>query len=265
MKKIVRGNDFSMHIPVMKIVEGEKVAFPLPACTDITVNVVSVYKRTSLSFTIDAKEDNVLIARVEGDALSAGTYALEVRGKIFGNDWRSNEYEQFRIVENNASADTEFDSEVIDGEDSVEMDTAIVFLPPAMELGGLIGDVGNALNRVNDTISDVEERATETINSAKEAATLAESAANNASKEAKRAQNIADHPNRVSEDGYWEVWNEAFGDYSKTSVYALGGCDYPTFYVDTVDMSLNVVVGQETDSGRFFVDDEGCLCVKYNM
>lgn len=265
MKSIVKGNDFSMHIPVMKIVDGDKRPFPLPACTDIVVNVVSVYKRTSLSFTIDAKEDNVLIARVEGDMLSAGTYALEVRGKIFGNDWRSNEYEQFRIVDNNASASTVFDGELIDGEDSVEMDTAIVFLPPNAELGGLLEDVGNALDRVNNTISDVEERTTTAINSAKEATALAESAANNAEKEAKRAQNIADHPNRVSEDGYWEVWNEAIGDYSKTSVYARGGCDYPTFYVDFDDMSLNVVVGQETDNERFFVDEDGCLCVKHNM
>lgn len=265
MKSLVRGNDFSMHIPVMKIVEGEKVAFPLPACTDIAVNVVSIYKRTSLSFTIDAKEDNVLIARVEGDLLTAGTYALEVRGKIFGNDWRSNEYEQFRVVDNNASASTEFDGELIEGEDSVEMDTAIVFLPPTVELDGLIGDVANALDRVNNTISDVEERTTTAINSAKEATTLAENAASNAEKEAKRAQNIADHPNRISEDGYWEVWNEATGDYSKTPVYARGGCDYPTFYVDSDDMSLNVVVGQETDSGRFFVDEDGCLCVKHNM
>lgn len=249
----------------MKIVEGEKVAFPLPACTDIVINVVSVYKRTSLSFTIDAKEDNVLIARVEGDLLSSGTYALEVKGKIFGNDWRSNEYEQFRVVENNASADTEFDDEIIDGEDSVEMDTAIVFLPPSIELGGLIEDVGNALSRVNTTMSDVEKRTITAINSAKEAAALAENAANTAEREANRAQAIANHPNKVSEDGYWEVWDEVLGDYSKTSVYALGGCDFPTFYVDSVDMSLNVIVGQETDSERFFVDNEGCLCVKYNM
>lgn len=140
MKKIVRGNDFSMRIPVMKIVDGERVAFPLPACTDLAVNVVSLTKRIPLECSIAAEQDNVLIAKVDSTKVKNGTYALEVKGKIFGNHWRSNEYEQFKIVENNASADTEFDNEVIEGEDSVEMDTAIVFLPPTTELTQLIKD-----------------------------------------------------------------------------------------------------------------------------
>lgn len=104
MKKIVRGNDFTLRIPVRKIVNGEQVAFPLPACTDIVVNIVNQYRRVALSYAIDTAEDNIINARVEGDAVSVGTYALEVRGKIFGNDWRSKEYEQFCIVDNNASA-----------------------------------------------------------------------------------------------------------------------------------------------------------------
>ena len=106
MKKIVRGNDFKLRVPVMKIVDGDKVAFPLPGCTDIKVNIVNQYRRIALSYTIDVSEDNVLLARVEGDKVAVGTYALEVKGKIFGNDWRSNEYEQFQIVDNNASGDT---------------------------------------------------------------------------------------------------------------------------------------------------------------
>jgi hypothetical protein len=36
MKKIVRGNDFTLRIPVKKIVNGEQVAFPrLPARTSL--------------------------------------------------------------------------------------------------------------------------------------------------------------------------------------------------------------------------------------
>ena len=124
MKRIVRGNDFTMRIPVVKIVEGEKVAFPLPGCTDIVVRLCSAYRRLELAYTIDAKEDNVIVARVEGDKIPLGTYALEVRGKIFGNDWRSNEYEQVAIVDRNADADTELDN-TDEGEDSVEMDTAV--------------------------------------------------------------------------------------------------------------------------------------------
>lgn len=145
MKKIVRGNDFTLRIQVCKIVNGEQVAFPLPACTDIVVNIVNQYRRVNLAYSIDTAEDNIINARVEGDAVSVGTYALEVRGKIFGNDWRSKEYEQFQIVDNNASGDTAFNGELIEGEDSVEMDTALVILPPTVELSDLINKTNEAL------------------------------------------------------------------------------------------------------------------------
>lgn len=151
MKKIVRGNDFTLRIPVCKMVNGEQVAFPLPACTDIQVNIVNQYRRVSLAYTIDTAEDNIILARVEGDAVSVGTYALEVRGKIFGNDWRSNEYEQFAIVDNNASGDTEFNGELIEGEDSVEMNTALVILPPTAELTQLIKDTNTAFETAKQT------------------------------------------------------------------------------------------------------------------
>ena len=151
MKKIVRGNDFTLRIPVKKIVNGEQVAFPLPACTDIVVNIVNQYRRVALSYSIDTAEDNIINARVEGDAVSVGTYALEVRGKIFGNDWRSKEYEQFSIVDNNASGDTAFNGELIEGEDSVEMNTALVFLPPTAELTQLINDANTAVKTAEQT------------------------------------------------------------------------------------------------------------------
>lgn len=157
MKKIVRGNDFTLRIPVCKIVNGEQVAFPLPACTDIVVNIVNQYRRVALSYTIDTAEDNIINARVEGDAVSVGTYALEVRGKIFGNDWRSKEYEQFSIVDNNASGDTAFNGELIEGEDSVEMNTALVILPPSVELSDLISDTNEALGKINSAVSKTEE------------------------------------------------------------------------------------------------------------
>ena len=151
MKKIVRGNDFTLRIPVRKMVNGEQVAFPLPACTDIQVNIVNQYRRVSLAYSIDTAEDNIILARVEGDAVSVGTYALEVRGKIFGNDWRSKEYEQFSIVDNNASGDTAFNGELIEGEDSVEMNTALVILPPTAELTQLITDANTAIKTAKQT------------------------------------------------------------------------------------------------------------------
>lgn len=160
MKKIVKGNDFTLRIPVMKmVVEGQPQAFPLPACTDVVVQVCNQFKRIPLAFEIDVKEDNVLLARVEGDKMSLGTYAIEVKGKIFGNDWRSNEYPQFAIVANNADADTEF-GETDEGDNSVEMDTAMVILPPSVELSDLINKTNEALKtskETNDTLNENEE------------------------------------------------------------------------------------------------------------
>ena len=156
MKKIVKGNDFTLRIPVMKMVEGQAQAFPLPACTDVMVQVCNQFRRIPLAFTIDVKEDNVLLARVEGDKMSLGTYAIEVNGKIFGNDWRSNEYPQFSIVSNNADSDTEF-GETDDGDNSVEMDTAMVILPPTVELSDLISDTNEALGKVDGAVSKTDE------------------------------------------------------------------------------------------------------------
>lgn len=159
MKKIVKGNDFTLRIPVMKMVDGQAQAFPLPACTDVVVQVCNQFRRIPLAFTIDVKEDNVLIARVEGDKMSLGTYAIEVKGKIFGNDWRSNEYPQFSIVAKNADSDTEF-GETDDGDNSVEMDTAMVILPPTVELSDLINKANDTLKtnkETNDTLNTNEE------------------------------------------------------------------------------------------------------------
>ena len=159
MKKIVKGNDFTLRIPVMKMVDGQAQAFPLPACTDVVVQVCNQFRRIPLAFTIDVKEDNVLLARVEGDRMGIGTYAIEVKGKIFGNDWRSNEYPQFAIVSKNADADTEF-GETDEGDNSVEMDTAMVILPPTVELSDLIDKTNEALKNnkeTNDTLNANEE------------------------------------------------------------------------------------------------------------
>lgn len=156
MKKIVKGNDFTLKIPVMKMVEGQLQAFPLPACTDVVVQVCNQFRRTPLAFEIDVKEDNVLLARVEGDKMSIGTYAIEVRGKIFGNDWRSNEYPQFSIVAKNADADTEF-GETDEGDNSVEMDTAMVILPPSVELSDLINKANRAVKTSEATNTTLNE------------------------------------------------------------------------------------------------------------
>ena len=167
MKKIVRGNDFTLRIPVKKIVNGEQVSFPLSDCTDIAVHVVSKYKRTALPYTIDKESDDVLLADVDGTALSLGTYALEVTGKLEDANWRSYEYEQFAIVDNNASSDTIFEDNTADGDtdnntngdtgsdattkgcmdvkiEGFAVDTALVVLPPVSARATIIELIANA-------------------------------------------------------------------------------------------------------------------------
>lgn len=163
MKKIVKGNDFTLRIPVMKQVGGEKVPYPLPACTDVQVRVCNQFKRISLSYEVDVENDNVILARVEGDQIPLGIYAIEVRGKILGNDWRSEEYPQFEIVARNADADTEF-GETDEGDNSVEMDTVLVILPPSVELTDIISQSQeslDAMKALKETVSSEEAKRVE--------------------------------------------------------------------------------------------------------
>ena len=155
MKKITKGNDFTMRIPVCKMEGGEQVPYPLPACTDIVVNLVNAFRRRPLTFSIDVAHDNIILAKVE-ENLPCATYALEVKGKCLGNDWRSNEYEQIQIVDNNASADYNF-SELQEGENSVDMDTAIIILAPSVELESLLTDTKEALKKVDEAATKSEE------------------------------------------------------------------------------------------------------------
>lgn len=202
MKKIVRGNDFTLRIPVKKIVNGEQVSFPLPACTDIVVNIVNQYRRVNLAYSIDTAEDNIINARVEGDAVSVGTYALEVRGKIFGNDWRSKEYEQFAIVDNNASGDTAFNGELIEGEDSVEMNTALVILPPTAELTQLINNANTAIETAKQTDATLKANESERTEAEQQRASAeaARVSAENRRSESEKARHAAEVERMSNED-----------------------------------------------------------------
>lgn len=129
MKNIVKGNDFTMRIPVRKMVDGDMKTFPLPACTDIAVRLVNAYKYIDLTWQIAVKDDSMLLATVNGTALPLGKFALEVKGRLFDAAWRSCEYEQLNIVDNNAMADSDMTTND-EGENSVEMDTAIIIQAP---------------------------------------------------------------------------------------------------------------------------------------
>ena len=177
MKKIVKGNDFTLRIPVSRMFNGVAEPFPLPGCTDIVVNVVSSYRRISLPYAIDVSDDHIINARVEGDAIPRGIYALEVKGKFLGNDWRSNEYEQFSIVDNNASGDTAFTPQ--EGEDSVLMNTALIILAPDVALGGLIADAEKAIAKVDEKLTEVDSTVGEAVRKADAATEQATTAAAN--------------------------------------------------------------------------------------
>ena len=87
-----------------------------------------------------------------------------MKGKFLGNDWRSNEYEQFSIVDNNASGDTAFTPQ--EGEDSVLMDTAIIILAPDVALGGLIKDAESAIAKVDEKLAEVDSTVGEAVRKA---------------------------------------------------------------------------------------------------
>ena len=165
MKKIVRGNDFMLQVPVRRIVNGEKESFPLPACEEIEVNLVNAFRRRRMAHTIGVEDDSLLEVSVHSSEMALGAYALEVKGKLFGRSWRSNEYEQIMLVDNNASGDTEF-GETDEGEDSVEMDTAIVVLAPVTVIDGnfevLIDEAVSELEKKTDT--KLEEQKNEITN-----------------------------------------------------------------------------------------------------
>ena len=147
MKKIVRGNDCTLKIPVKKMVDGQLETFPLPACTDVVVNLVTSIRRYPLSYTISTTQDHVILASVKGGTMPLAKMALEVKGKMFDCDWRSNEYEQVEFVDNNASGDTAFSPDDEDeGEQSVEMDTAVVVLAPSADLTLLIKQAEEAVS-----------------------------------------------------------------------------------------------------------------------
>lgn len=196
MKKIVRGNDFTMRVPVRKIVGGDVEKFPLPACEEVEVNLVNAFRRRRMTHTIGVEDDSLLEVRVHSSEMALGAYALEVKGKLFGCSWRSNEYEQIMLVDNNAQGDTVFDP--YEGEDSVEMDTAVVVLPPTVELTNLITDAHEATkkanvatDRANASADKADKAAAEAKKTADAAASEAKATADAAAADAKKTANDA--------------------------------------------------------------------------
>lgn len=163
MKKIVLGNDFNLIIPVSRKVHtstGDVIQDfnLLPACTDLQVNLVNFNETISLPCSVDVEHTSRLIATVDSSKLNIGNYALEVKGKIYGNAWRSNEYEQIAFVNNNASADEVFDGEIIEGESSVEVDHVFIILPPTAGFTEIMDQASNVDINLNDANLEITRR-----------------------------------------------------------------------------------------------------------
>lgn len=163
MKKIVLGNDFNLIIPVSRKVHtstGDVIQDfnLLPACTDLQVNLVNFNETISLPCSVDVEHTSRLIATVDISKLNIGNYALEVKGKIYGNAWRSNEYEQIAFVNNNASADEVFDGEIIEGESSVEVDHVFIILPPTAGFTEIMDQASNVDINLNDANLEITRR-----------------------------------------------------------------------------------------------------------
>ena len=291
MKKIVRGNDFTLRIPVKKIVNGEQVSFPLTDCTDIAVHVVSQYKRTALPYTIDKESNDVLLADVDGTALSLGTYALEVTGKLEDANWRSYEYEQFAIVDNNASSDIVFEGGTTDGDTNIEdgngdnankgcmdvkiegfaVDTALVVLPPVSSRATIIELIANAdaaIAAVRDTEAAV--KASEEVrveNETLRQGTEVQRAENEATRQTAETQRTESEMERVANEKTRKANEEArvvaeeqraatFTELSAAANAAVGKADEAVKAVDTAIDKADTAESERAEAERQRVEAE---------
>lgn len=294
MKKIVRGNDFTLRIPVKKIVNGEQVSFPLSDCTDIAVHVVSKYKRTALPYTIDKESDDVLLADVDGTALSLGTYALEVTGKLEDANWRSYEYEQFAIVDNNASSDTIFEDNTADGDtdnntngdtgsdataegcmdvkiEGFAVDTALVVLPPVSSRATIIELIANAdaaIAAVRDTEAAV--KASEEVrveNETLRQGTEVQRAENEATRQTAETQRTESETERVANEETRKANEEArvaaeeqrattFTELSEAASAAVGKADEAVKSANAAIDKTNVAEGERAEAERLRAEAE---------
>lgn len=291
MKKIVRGNDFTLRIPVKKIVNGEQVSFPLTDCTDIAVHVVSKYKRTALPYTIDNESDDVLLADVDGTALSLGTYALEVTGVSEGANWRSYEYEQFAIVDNNASSDTVFEDNTADGNTNIEgdngdnankgcmdvkiegfaVDTALVVLPPVSARATIIELIANAdaaIAAVRDTEATV--KASEDVRVENESLRQSmeeQRAENEAARQTAETQRTESENERVTNEEARKANEEArvaaeeqraatFTELSESANAAVGKADEAIKAANAAIDKTNVAEGERVEAERLRAEAE---------
>lgn len=182
--KIVRGNDFSVQVKVLRAVKQEDgtteyVQVELSKCTDITTRLVNrIGRRVELMYTIDGEK---LLIDFDG-SLPSAVYGLEVVGKYEdGHDWRyyAQPGEFLQIVEPTSAATG------LEGDGAVEPTGPLAWNAPVL----------------SETLSaqQVEEMkaATANANAAAEDATIAADKANEA---ATKANESAENANRMADN-----------------------------------------------------------------
>lgn len=106
MKKVVRGNDFTLVAHISRIVDFIEEDIPLLECTDVKVSLNGAYKKHDLKWRVVDGNDSLMTVNVDGDALGVGTYNLEVTGKWNNEKWRCYLCNQVQIVNCNCEAAT---------------------------------------------------------------------------------------------------------------------------------------------------------------
>lgn len=147
--RIVRGNDFYLVVPVKNIVfvrdqEGRisrsERNVPLSSCSVLNVNIVcECGKEKATTFSVDGSS---LIVKVDSTT-PCGWYGIEVTYKLAGRQYRSFEYDVFKIVENNGKSFVS--GEQYQAERSYNVDTmyTLMSIIDEEDLRALIGDAAD--------------------------------------------------------------------------------------------------------------------------
>lgn len=187
--KIVRGNDFSVQVKVLRAVKQEDgtteyVQVELSKCTDITTRLVNrIGRRVELMYTIDGEE---LLIDFDG-SLPSAVYGLEVVGKYQdGHDWRyyAQPGEFLQIVEPTSAATG------LEGDGAVEPTGPLAWNAPVLS-ETLSAQQVEEMKAATANANAAAEDAATAADKANEAATKADESAENANKMAGNATEAA--------------------------------------------------------------------------
>lgn len=152
--KIVQGNSFKLHVLVRKpdisSDSSKLIDFDMTKATDITVALTCDFGESmTIPSHVSMVLPNVVVCEVPS-TLEIGNYNVSVSWKMDGNDMASVERNLFRIVEYNSQVRCPIC--MVDGDTckETEVATAIVVLPPTIELWQLV-------NLTSATIEEAEE------------------------------------------------------------------------------------------------------------